>query len=238
MPRSGRSGYKLYTKLWAALDLIYPPICGGCGQRGKRWCASCQVQTKLITAPICNLCGRPQDREGVCSLCISSQPVITGIRSWAVYEDPLRNAIHRLKYYRDISLGEILSRQLIGCIKNVQWVVDMIVPVPLGRSRLKERGYNQAALLAYPLALNTGIVYRPKVLHRVLETKTQVGLSFEQRKQNVAGAFSAESENVVNRRILLIDDIATSGATLDACARGLLMAGATDIYGLTLARAL
>lgn len=238
MPRSGRSGYKLYTKLWAALDLIYPPSCGGCGQRGIRWCESCQFQTKVLSSPICNRCGRPHDREGVCNLCISSQPVISSIRSWAIYEDPLRNAIHRLKYHRDISLGEVLSRHLIGSMQYVHWPIDMIVPVPLARSRLVERGYNHAALLAYPLALNTGIDYRPKVLHRVRETKTQVGLSFEQRKHNVAGAFVAESEKVVNKRILLIDDIVTSGATLDACARGLLMAGASDIYGLTLARAL
>lgn len=238
MPRSDSSGYKPYTSLWALLDLIYPPSCGGCGQKGNRWCTSCQNQTMVICPPLCNRCGRPQDQEGVCIHCISSKPVISGVRSWAVYEGPLRNAIHRLKYYRDISLGEKLSSHLIGYLQNGEWVVDMIVPVPLGSSRFKERGYNQAALLAYPLALNMGIEYRPKVLNRILETKSQVGLNYEQRKENVAKAFKAKADKVANKKILLIDDIATSGATLDACAHGLLLAGASDIYGLTLARAL
>jgi ComF family protein len=114
----------------------------------------------------------------------------------------------------------------------------MILPVPLGKSRQKDRGYNQSALLAYPLALRTGIHYRPKVLRRIIETRTQVGLTYQQRKENVVGAFKAESDQVANKSILLIDDITTSGATLNECAQALLFSGATAIYGLTLARAL
>jgi ComF family protein len=150
----------------------------------------------------------------------------------------LRNAILRLKYYRDLSLGEALSRPLTDCIIKFNWLIDIVVPVPLGSARLKERGYNQAALLTLPLALSTGIDYQPTVLRRIIETRSQVGLTFEERKVNVEGAFVAESHQVANKRILLVDDIATSSATMNACASALLIAGATDIYGLTLARAL
>ena len=238
MPLSSRSVYRLYIGLWAGLDILYPPYCGGCERRGKRWCESCQNETHIISPPICNRCGHPEDVQGICINCASTPPIFTGLRSWAEYEGSLRNAIIRLKYYRDISLGEVLSRYLAECIINIGWKVNMVVPVPLGVARLTERGYNQAALLAMPLALSTEIQYKPNVLKRIIETRTQVGLTFEQRKVNVEGAFIADAHQVANKRILLVDDVATSGATLDACASALLIAGATDVYGLTLARAL
>jgi ComF family protein len=123
-------------------------------------------------------------------------------------------------------------------LKNLAWQIDVIIPVPLGVARQKERGYNQAALIARPVALGTGRSYRPKALSRVRETKTQVGLSIEERRKNVGGAFKAERQRVVDKNVLLIDDVLTTGSTMEACAAALIEAGAGKVYGLTLARAL
>jgi ComF family protein len=142
-----------------------------------------------------------------------------------------------LKYYRDISLGIILAKPLIDHINKLQWPCDTVMPVPLGVARLRERGYNQAALLARPIAMATGLSYRPQGLVKVKETPTQVGLSFNQRRENVKGAFKAVPASVSERSILVIDDVATSSATLEACAEALLAENARRVYGLTLARA-
>ncbi len=112
----------------------------------------------------------------------------------------------------------------------------MVVPVPLGVARLKERGYNQAELIAKPLALRIGVPCETRGLHRVRETRSQVGLSFDQRRDNVKNAFQAKQDIVSEHNILVVDDVATSSATLDACAAALLAAGAHDVYCLTYAR--
>ncbi|MEN8240689.1 MAG: phosphoribosyltransferase family protein [Chloroflexota bacterium] len=115
--------------------------------------------------------------------------------------------------------------------------LDMIVPVPLGPKRLKERGYNQAYLLAEAYANRLAIECNQHALRRIRETRTQVGLSIVQRQQNVTGAFKAESKEVSGKRVLLIDDILTTGATLNACAVALKQAGADRVFSLTLAHA-
>ncbi|MGW8144998.1 MAG: ComF family protein [Anaerolineales bacterium] len=113
----------------------------------------------------------------------------------------------------------------------------MVVPVPLGVARLKERGYNQAVLIARPLALRINVPCKTQVLHRVRETRTQVGLSLSQRRENVENAFQAIKGEVSRKRVLVVDDVATSSATLNACASALLKAEADAVYCLTLARA-
>jgi ComF family protein len=145
--------------------------------------------------------------------------------------------VHQLKYKRNVALGEFFSRQLIGCLAQLDWGVEVIIPVPLGIARLAERGYNQAALLARPLALGMGVAYRPNSLERIKETRSQVDLNAMERKQNVAGAFHARPELVRGRSVMLVDDVATTGATLDACAAALLAGGAISVYALTLTRA-
>jgi ComF family protein len=164
-------------------------------------------------------------------------PAYAALRSWAVFEGPLRNALHRLKYRGDVALGEILARQLLEKLKGLDWVVDLVAPVPLGIARQKQRGYNQSTLLALPLALGCGIAYRPQALAKVRETPSQVGLSSEERFQNVEGAFQANARIVSGKRVLVVDDVTTSGATLNACANALKEAGASKVYALTLARA-
>jgi ComF family protein len=177
------------------------------------------------------------ESPGLCPRCRAAPPHFTAVRSWAVFAGPVRQAIHRLKYRRDLSLGETLARPLIGYLQELAWALDLVVPVPLGVARLKERGYNQATLLARPLALGCRLGFRPQALSRVRETRSQVGLSYAQRLENVSGAFQAHPRWVAGQRVLLVDDVATSSATMEACAGALAGAGAACVYGLTLARA-
>jgi len=175
---------------------------------------------------------------GRCAVCRLEGRSFRAMRSWSAFEGPIRNALHRLKYRRDLGLGDALAEHLVGFVKELGWPVEIIVPVPLGAARLKERGYNQISLVARPLALAMGIRYAPHALTRVRETKSQVGLTRNERHENVRGAFRAGSARVNGRVVLLIDDVATTGSTLSSCAEALSRAGAQDVFALTVARAL
>jgi competence protein ComFC len=177
-----------------------------------------------------------QQFPGLCSKCQESHPPYQAQRSWAIYQGPVRNAIHRLKYNGDMALGEILARGLIQQLNLSNWNLEMIVPVPVGIARQKQRGYNQAALLARPVAYWNSLAYRPGALIKTRETRSQVGLTYEERFANVRSVFQAGGEIVDGKNILVIDDVSTSGATMVACAQALMDAGATKVYGLTLAR--
>jgi competence protein ComFC len=160
------------------------------------------------------------------------------MRSWALFEGPIRNAIHSLKYRRNMALGDALARHLAAFVCTLGWHADLVVPVPLGRQRIKERGYNQAALLAMPVAYIQDWHYSPQAAFRIRETRSQVGLSAVERRENIADAFQSDPARVSGKIVLLIDDVTTTGATLTACSDALRNAGATTIYALTLARAL
>lgn len=232
-----RPAYRLYRWAWAELDLLYPPVCGGCSQPGARWCAACQAATHTIPPPVCEKCGRSLPNLGVCSACRANPPAYTALRSWAAFEGPLRLALHRLKYGGDMALGEALARPLIDAYRQYEWEIDLATPIPLGASRRQQRGYNQAALLAWPLALSSGLPYTPKALAKVRDTPTQVGLNLDERQANVAGAFQASRALVVGKTVLIVDDVTTSGATIQAASLALLEEGARRVYGLTLSRA-
>jgi competence protein ComFC len=238
MPFRGQVVYRLNRWLWTGIDWLYPPHCGGCQNQGARWCSDCQSKTELIsTSPVCLICGIPQNGAVLCHNCQTVLPHFNALRAWAVYKGPVRQAVHRLKYKRNIGLGEVFGRRLMDCMLNLHWQVDAIIPVPLGVARLAQRGYNQASLLARPVAWGLGLDYLPQALLRVRETRSQVDLSVQERRQNVTGAFNACHDQVKGRKIVVIDDVATSGATIDACAAALLDAGAVEVYGLTLTRA-
>ena len=123
-------------------------------------------------------------------------------------------------------------------LHSLQWGVQAVLPVPLGKNRLKERGYNQVALVARPLAYEVGIEYIPQALQKTRETRSQVGLTLTQRHENVHNAYQADSQVVKGRSVLLMDDVATTGSTIAACTKSLLSAGAQEVYVLTIARAL
>lgn len=160
------------------------------------------------------------------------------MRSWAVFDSPVQNALHTLKYRRNMGIGDALARQMTGFIQSLNLNVDMLIPVPLGKKRLRERGYNQVALVARPLAYGLGLQYAPQGLWKSRETRSQVGLNVSQRRENVSQAYQAEGKVVKRRSILLMDDVATTGSTIQSSAEALLSAGAREVYAITIARAL
>jgi competence protein ComFC len=230
--------YPLTKWLWFGLDWLFPPVCAGCNRSGFRWCPDCQQQVKPVPEPTCQACGSPQAHPGLCPTCGASHPPYEALRSWAVFEGPIRQALHSLKYHRNVALGDAFAHYLVEYVKKMGWQVDIVVPVPLGRQRMKERGYNQAGLLAMPVSYILHWHYLPRAIFRVRETRTQVGLSGKERRENISGAFRAVPAMVSGKAVLLMDDIATTGATLTACSDALREAGAKAVYALTLARAL
>ena len=186
--------------------------------------------------PYCSVCGRPGCRGLVCDNCQLNPPEFSGLRSWSVYGGEIRNAIHRLKYNNDIALGDLFSDYLVRLYQKQNWQVDMVIPVPLSRERIKQRGYNQSSILARPLAMQLNLPFVKKALFRQRDTRSQIGLSAQDRKINVWGAFRAESSLIQDQNVLLVDDVTTTGATLNACAYALNQAGAQHVNCLTLAR--
>ncbi|HEY2980314.1 MAG TPA: ComF family protein [Anaerolineales bacterium] len=224
--------------MWTGLDWLFPPACGGCGRVGSRWCTDCQARVSIICGIMCEVCGLPLERPGRCRTCELERPRFASLRAWAALQDPVQEALHKLKYRRDIGLGEALAYQIADFVRSLQWRCDLIVPVPLGQARFRERGYNQVGLIARPLALALGSKFTPRALLRRRETRSQVGLTRSQRRQNVRGAFEGIRELVSGRIVLLVDDVATTGSTLSSAAEALLAAEARDVFALTVARAI
>jgi len=160
------------------------------------------------------------------------------MRSWAVFDSSVQNALHTLKYRRNVGIGDSLAMQMKEFVCSLNWDVDILIPVPLGKKRLKERGYNQVGLVARSLAYEIGLLYSPQALWKSRETRSQVGLNLSQRWENVSDAYQADPEVVERKSILLIDDVATTGSTVRACAEALISAGAQGVYAITIARAL
>ena len=165
-------------------------------------------------------------------------PAYRVMRSWAVFDSPIQNGLHTIKYRHNIGLGESIAIQMTDFVRSLNWPVEIMMPVPLGKKRLKERGYNQVGLVARPLAYRLRLNYEPDALWKVRETRSQVGLTVFQRRENVHDAYQADRKIVKGKSILIMDDVATTGSTISASTEALLSAGAQDIYVLTIARAL
>lgn len=232
-----RPAYLAYRFFWSGLDWLFPPDCVGCGKRGYRWCPDCQGSACTLPSSVCPVCGEPGNSSHPCNRCRQNRPAFQALRSCGEYGGSLREALHQLKYRRNIPLGESLSRAMINKLDTLEWRIELVVPVPLGQARLKERGYNQAALLAFPIALAIGVGYSTTAVWRARETRSQVDLNLNERMKNVAGAFAAARKEVSGKRVLIIDDVATTGSTISACADALIQTGASAVFGLTLARA-
>jgi len=174
---------------------------------------------------------------GICEKCQSHPPLLSNIRSWGWYSGSLRHALLELKFENKIDLGEVFAEKLSEIYLQCNWHIDHIIPIPVSRSRRFQRGYNQVELIAKPLSEIISIAYRPTVLKRIKDTESQVRLTHPERIKNVQDAFEANPTEVNQSVCLLIDDIITTGATLENAAKALLAAGATSVYALTVARA-
>lgn len=228
----------LYKTALTAVDWLFPPECGGCGVSGTRWCAECNGEIESGVDSMCQVCGLPNVNHKRCSVCSRRKRGFDAARSLGIYAASLRNAVLKLKYKRDYGLGEILSNQMLELIDQLGWAVNAVVPVPLGKVRKKVRGYNQANLLARPIAMGLGLPLQTRLLGRTRETLSQVGLTESERWENVSHAFDVNENITKGTNYLLVDDVMTTGATLDSCAGALKKAGANKVYGITVARAL
>ncbi len=205
---------------------------------GERWCNSCQQRLTILPELVCDICGEPRQTSGMCGRCRASRPPYKALRSWAVFKDPIRPALHKLKYKQDIGLGDSFALPLANYISTLNWDIEILIPVPLSSKRSLERGYNQVDLIARPLAMIHQWDYMPMALKRTKHTRSQVGLTATQRLENVQNAFTANHGLVKNKKVLLIDDVATTGSTLSSASRALLDAGAHHVYAFTAARAM
>ncbi len=241
--------------LWDLWDALFPPACVGCGARGYLFCPDCWAQVEALPERVCPRCAHPLPqnrgkpvrvhmREGVasestgCPRCSSRPWWLTRTRAVRPYIGLWRTAIHELKYRRNWGMARLFAWEAYQALAEARWPVSCLVPVPLHEARQRERGYNQVALWAQELAWRLQLPYRPHGLRRVRPTASQVGLNWQQRWENVRNAFEARPQVVEGCRVLLVDDVLTTGATLNEAAKALLQAGAVAVYGLVLARAL
>lgn len=224
------------------LDVIFPPTCAHCGRIGWLLCPVCQTEMIRVPDAVCPQCGRMDDQPisagtGVlCRQCRAHPPLLGQMRAPLRYEEPTSTLIHRFKYEGYFALGRPLARFLIDGWPAWDIPPDLILPIPLHPQRRRQRGYNQAELLARSLAEAINVPVNVSTLRRTRHTVPQVGLGPGERHNNVWGAFAAEGSVVRDRHILLIDDVLTTGATLSAAAETLLAAGAASVSGYCLAR--
>lgn len=199
-------------------DLVFPPRCGGCGRVDFRWCETCFDDLQAIPVIFMD----------------SPQPGLDGVGASGLYEGMLKRAIRAFKYNGAVELAAPLAERLAVTLELRNWAFDFIVPVPLSVNRVAERGYNQSDLLGRRVAEQMNIRYRPDVLRRERDTEQQARLNIQQRAENVKDAFAA-AEDAADQSVLLIDDVVTTGATLEACADALKNARAAAVYAITVA---
>lgn len=221
--RSASGAAQALRQAWhGALDLLYPPRCAGCSRVDTSLCSSC-AETLIrsadprVLAPV-----RP----------------LSGMAASAAHSGLPRELVLALKETRPKPVIDALAARLALTLSGLDWPIEVIVPVPLHESRLRERGHNQSELLAQALAMRAGLPCAPAALTRIRNTPHQVGQGAHERKANVFGAFHGNNTQLAHHAVsLLIDDVTTTGATLQACAIALLEAGAAAVYSLTVTAA-
>lgn len=227
----------------AGLTLLFPPRCPGCGEvlraaeRADGFCASCRRKTAFQRDPICVTCGKslPEGTDTVlCSDCRNHRHAFTAARSVWIYEGPVKNALYRFKYSNERVIASVLAE---GAAEHLgSWIreigPDVLVPVPVYRKKYRERGYNQAEVFARALSERTGIPVCSSCLCRVRDTPPQKELGRAGRRRNLIHAFQCRGTGVELKKVMLIDDIYTTGTTADLCADALKKAGAAGVWVL------
>lgn len=217
--------------------MLYPPACAVCGKANHRLCPACLDQIQPINYPFCAMCGRRvKTTHAVCSDCATSPVHFTAATSWGKYGGVLREAIHALKYNNDVGLGDLFADHLIQLLNDKQWDFDIVLPVPLSRERRKERQYNQSALLSRPIARYYHIDHGMNWIIRTRDTGSQIRRRKIDRNLALAGSFWANPAKLNGRSVLLVDDIITTGATINHCSAALLDAGAVRVYAISIAK--
>ncbi|MGQ9521776.1 MAG: ComF family protein [Anaerolineae bacterium] len=222
--------------LGSLLNLLFPPRCVVCRRVGTWLCPECVNQLPRLSSPVCQRCGTPITHGMFCRTCREAPLRLEGIRSVAPFRGPVRSAIHYLKYRHARELADPLGELMAQYWQQNPLPAEVIVPVPLHPSRLRRRGYNQAALLAWALGRRVGLPVDEDALCRVRATASQMRLQAADRRRNVENAFHCLTDRMGGRRVLLVDDVCTTGATLEACADALREGGARQVWALTLAR--
>jgi ComF family protein len=218
---------------------LLPPACLLCGEpvaereHDALICDLCRLRWRAIPHPLCPRCGQPGFQDLECRLCAGWPAGLSRARSAVWLDGSARDAVHRLKYEGWTRAADAIAQAMCRLEPLTPGV--SLIPIPLGRRRLRQRGYNQSECIAVALGARTGLAVRTDLLRRARETRTQTALTPEARHANVAGAFHAGAARVLE--LVLVDDVFTTGATLAAAAVALMEAGAVRVEAVTFARA-
>ncbi|ABQ28268.1 ComF family protein [Geotalea uraniireducens] len=232
----------------ALIDILFPPLCHICktfipDAGDIHLCAGCREKLIPLNSPLCLVCGVPFATENgidhLCGPCLSHPPAYAAARAALVFSGPVQDLVHRFKYGHKVHLcrplGLLTAGHLAGFAAHV--AADLVIPVPLHKKRLRWRGYNQAVLLGGILAKQWRLPLLRHNLRRVRWTEPQVNLAATERAENVRGAFAVtDKDAVAGKRVILVDDVYTTGSTVAECAKTLKCAGAEAVFVVTAAR--
>jgi ComF family protein len=243
--RFKRAADAVRAALRTTLDLALPPLCAACREpvEGKGLCPACWSKLSFITRPYCERLGIPfvyDPGPGILSMeAIADPPAYHRARAAVRFDEISRALVHSLKYSDRLDLAPMMGRWVSHAGRDLLAEADALIPVPLHWRRLWARRFNQSAMLAAAISAESGVPIAASALKRVKATAQQVGLTRSERAANIQGAFRVPEDGkaaVAGRRLIVVDDVLTSGATVEGCARALMRAGAANVDVLIFAR--